>query len=79
LLISKEGCSFSPNQALIAAKLGATCVSPLAGRFDDISRVGMDLIEDLVRIFSKQAVTEAFVCTEFALDEIKEAVYRAAK
>jgi transaldolase len=42
---------FSPNQALIAAKLGATYVSPFVGRFDDISEVGMDLIADLVQIF----------------------------
>ncbi len=43
---------FNPNQALIAAKLGATYVSPFVGRFDDISQVGMDLIEDLVTIFN---------------------------
>jgi transaldolase len=43
---------FNCNQALIAAKLGATYVSPFVGRFDDVSEVGMDLISDLVRIFS---------------------------
>ena len=43
---------FSPNQALVAARLGATYVSPFVGRLDDISHVGMELIEDLVRIFS---------------------------
>ncbi len=43
---------FNPNQALIAAKLGATYVSPFVGRLDDISEVGMDLISDLVQIFS---------------------------
>ncbi len=42
---------FNPNQALIAAKLGATYVSPFVGRFDDVSEVGMNLISDLVRIF----------------------------
>jgi transaldolase len=42
---------FGANQALIAAKLGATYVSPFVGRFDDISEVGMDLIGDLVQIF----------------------------
>ena len=42
---------FNPNQALIAAKLGATYVSPFVGRFDDVSEVGMSLIVDLVRIF----------------------------
>jgi len=43
---------FNANQALIAAKLGATYVSPFVGRFDDISEVGMDLIGDLVQIFA---------------------------
>ena len=43
---------FSSNQALVAARLGATYVSPFVGRLDDISHVGMELIEDLVRIFS---------------------------
>jgi len=43
---------FNPNQALVAAKLGATYVSPFVGRFDDISQVGMDLVADLVQIFS---------------------------
>src|SRR5262245_31778043 len=42
---------FNPNQALIAAKLGASYVSPFVGRFDDVSEVGMSLIGDLVRIF----------------------------
>jgi len=43
---------FSCNQALVAAKLGATYVSPFVGRLDDISEVGMNLIADLVKIFS---------------------------
>jgi len=42
---------FSPSQALVAAKLGATYVSPFVGRLDDVSHVGMELIGDLVRIF----------------------------
>ncbi len=42
---------FSSTQALIAAKAGATYVSPFVGRLDDISHVGMDLIEDIVGIY----------------------------
>ncbi|HPD61670.1 MAG TPA: transaldolase family protein, partial [Thermodesulfobacteriota bacterium] len=42
---------FSPLQALIAAKTGAAYVSPFIGRLDDISQVGMDLIEQMVTIF----------------------------
>ncbi|PYV11826.1 MAG: fructose-6-phosphate aldolase [Acidobacteria bacterium] len=55
--LSREGIRtnvtlcFNPNQALIAAKLGASYVSPFVGRFDDVSEVGMALIADLVRIF----------------------------
>lgn len=43
---------FSANQALLAAKAGATYVSPFLGRLDDISQPGIDLIEDIVAIFS---------------------------
>lgn len=42
---------FSPNQALLAAKAGATYVSPFVGRLDDISQVGMDIISDIRLIF----------------------------
>ena len=42
---------FSANQALVAAKAGATYISPFVGRLDDISREGMALIEDIVRIY----------------------------
>ncbi len=42
---------FSPIQALIAAKLGATYVSPFIGRLDDISQVGMDVIRQIREIY----------------------------
>ena len=42
---------FSSPQALLAAKAGATFVSPFVGRLDDISHVGMDLIHEIVTIF----------------------------
>lgn len=57
-VLSKEGVKtnvtlvFSPNQALLAAKAGATYVSPFIGRLDDISHTGMDLVRDIVKIFS---------------------------
>jgi len=56
-VLSKEGVKtnvtlvFSPNQALMAAKAGATYVSPFVGRLDDISHNGMDLVRDIVAIF----------------------------
>jgi len=43
---------FSATQGLMAAKAGATYVSPFIGRLDDINLVGMDLIEELVTIFA---------------------------
>lgn len=42
---------FSPAQALLAAKAGATYVSPFLGRLDDIQHVGMDLVHSIVTIF----------------------------
>ena len=42
---------FSANQALLAAKAGATYISPFIGRLDDLSQDGMDLIEDIVTIY----------------------------
>jgi transaldolase len=42
---------FSPTQALLAAKAGATYISPFVGRLDDISIDGMELIEQIVTIY----------------------------
>ena len=42
---------FSPAQALLAAKVGATYISPFVGRLDDISTPGMELIRDIVQIY----------------------------
>jgi len=42
---------FSPDQAILATKAGATFVSPFVGRLDDIGQNGMDLIADIVTIF----------------------------
>ena len=56
-VLSKEGIKtnvtliFSANQALLAARAGATYVSPFLGRLDDISTAGIDLIQDIVQIF----------------------------
>lgn len=56
-ILSKEGIDtnvtlvFSPLQALMAAKAGATYVSPFIGRLDDVSQDGMVLIEQIIQIF----------------------------
>jgi transaldolase len=49
----KTNCTlvFSPGQALLAAKAGATYVSPFIGRLDDISYDGVELIEQIVHIY----------------------------
>ena len=49
----KTNCTlcFSPNQALLITKAGATYVSPFVGRLDDISEDGMSLINDIVQIY----------------------------
>ncbi len=43
---------FSPVQALLAAKAGAAYVSPFVGRLDDISQSGMEIIEQILKIFT---------------------------
>ncbi len=55
---------FSPLQALMAAKAGATFVSPFVGRLDDISNEGMLLVEQIVDIYSNYAFeTEVIVAS----------------
>ena len=44
--------AFSVNQALLAAKAGATYVSPFIGRLDDIGHEGMQIVRDMVKIFN---------------------------
>jgi len=56
-VLSKEGIKtnvtlvFSANQALLAARAGATYVSPFLGRLDDISQTGSELIETIAKMF----------------------------
>ncbi|MBU5427866.1 fructose-6-phosphate aldolase [Tissierella pigra] len=57
-VLSSEGVKtnvtliFSANQALLAARAGATYVSPFIGRLDDIGNEGISLIEDIVNVFN---------------------------
>jgi transaldolase len=48
---------FSPSQALLAAKCGATFISPFVGRLDDISHEGMDLIRQIRAIYDNYGFT----------------------
>ena len=68
--LSKEGIKtnvtlvFSPLQALMAAKAGATYVSPFVGRMDDLSQDGLQLVEQIVEIYSNYAYeTEVIVAS----------------
>jgi len=55
---------FSPLQALMAAKAGATFVSPFIGRLDDLSQEGLLLVEQIVEIYSNYAFdTEIIVAS----------------
>lgn len=47
---------FNPNQALLAARAGATYVSPFIGRLDDIGHDGMQLVGTIAQIFSKFSI-----------------------
>ena len=69
-ILSAEGIKtnvtlvFSPLQALLAAKAGATYVSPFVGRLDDIGHVGMKLVEDVVKIYRNYDIkTEVIVAS----------------
>ncbi len=55
---------FSPNQALLAAKAGASYISPFVGRLDDISTDGMQLIEQIITIYNNYGYdTEVLVAS----------------
>ncbi len=68
--LSQEGIKtnvtlvFSPTQALLAAKAGATYVSPFVGRLDDISHFGIEIVRDIQIIFENYAFeTEVIVAS----------------
>jgi len=55
---------FSANQALLAAKAGASFVSPFVGRIDDSSHFGMELVEDIITIYENYGFkTEVIVAS----------------
>ncbi|WP_297445786.1 fructose-6-phosphate aldolase [Desulfurobacterium sp.] len=66
-VLSEEGIKtnvtlvFSPLQALLAAKAGATYVSPFVGRLDDIGHDGMELISQIVEIYGNYGFTTEII------------------
>ena len=70
---------FSPAQALLAAKVGATYVSPFVGRLDDIATSGMRLIEEIVEIYDNyDYTTEVLVASVRGPQHIVEAARMGA-
>ena len=77
--LSKEGVPtnvtlcFSPNQALLAAKCGATYISPFIGRLDDITLDGLELIEDIRTIYDNYGFeTEILAASIRSVNHVKE-------
>ncbi|MBI1215886.1 MAG: fructose-6-phosphate aldolase [Alphaproteobacteria bacterium] len=62
---------FSPAQAILAAKAGATFISPFVGRLDDISMDGMQLISDIVQIYEQYPA----ITTEVLVASIRHPIH----
>ncbi len=66
-VINKEGIKtnvtliFSANQALLAARAGATYVSPFVGRLDDVSHNGMEIVAEIAQIFAQHGLTTEII------------------
>lgn len=78
-VLSKEGTPtnvtlcFSPNQALLAAKCGATFISPFIGRLDDITLDGLELIEDIRMIYDNYGFeTEILAASIRSVNHVKD-------
>lgn len=66
---------FSPSQAILAAKSGATFVSPFVGRLDDVAQNGLDLVQEICKIYSnyKEFNTKVLVASIRNTNHIIEA------
>lgn len=65
---------FSANQALLAAKAGATFISPFVGRLDDIALDGMELIREIRQIYDNYGFeTEILAASVRTVNHVKEA------
>ncbi|MDD5720340.1 MAG: fructose-6-phosphate aldolase [Candidatus Krumholzibacteria bacterium] len=70
---------FSPSQALLVAKAGAAYCSPFVGRLDDVSHNGMDLIEQVVTIYTNYDLeTEVLVASVRHPNHVVEAALMGA-
>ena len=78
--LSKKGIKtnatlcFSPNQALLVAKAGATYVSPFVGRLDDIGEDGMSMVADILDIYDNyEFETEVIVASVRSPEHVSDA------
>ncbi len=70
---------FSANQALLAAKAGATYISPFVGRLDDINIDGMDLIRDIREIYDNYGFqTQILAASVRTANHVREAALAGA-
>ncbi|WP_427024755.1 fructose-6-phosphate aldolase [Aureimonas ureilytica] len=70
---------FSANQALLAAKAGATYISPFVGRLDDMNIDGMELISDIRRIYDNYGIeTEILAASIRTPNHVREAALLGA-
>ena len=70
---------FSPNQALLAAKVGATYISPFIGRLDDITLDGMGLISDIRMIYDNYGFkTEILAASIRNVNHVKQCALAGA-
>lgn len=77
----KTNCTlvFSANQALLAAKAGATFVSPFVGRLDDIGQDGMELVAEILDIYQNYGFkTEVIVASVRNPQHVKQAALLGA-
>lgn len=70
---------FSPLQALIAAKAGATYISPFVGRLDDVGHDGMDVVEQIIEVYANyQLKTKVLVASVRSPTHVLEAIRMGA-
>lgn len=70
---------FSASQALLAARSGASFVSPFVGRLDDIGQDGISLIRDIATIFKEHQITTQIIAASIrSVDHVKKAALAGA-
>lgn len=70
---------FSVNQALLAAKAGATYISPFVGRLDDAGENGMNVVADIIKVFQTyQFATKVLVASVRHPDHVRQAALLGA-